>query len=152
MYVLTDGKAVLDFPYSLVGLRRDNPNTSFPNNLSEDELAEWGVLPVVPQNPPDHDPATENLNQANPTYIRGQWQQAWAVSAASPEEVAERLEQQSSLMRQERNQRLEASDWTQLPDAPANIGTWATYRQALRDVTGQNGFPWAVIWPAQPEA
>jgi hypothetical protein len=28
---------------------------------------------------------------------------------------------------------------------------WATYRQALRDVPSQAGFPWEVQWPTQPE-
>jgi Phage tail assembly chaperone protein len=34
-----------------------------------------------------------------------------------------------------------------LTDAPVNKAAWATYRQALRDVTAQTGFPWTVEWP-----
>lgn len=58
-------------------------------------------------------------------------------------------------VRAERDTRLAASDWTQLPDtdiSEADRAAWATYRQALRDITGQvePGVP--VEWPAVPEA
>jgi hypothetical protein len=53
--------------------------------------------------------------------------------------------------RAERNRLLAASDWTQLPDAPVDQASWATYRQALRDITAQQGFPENVIWPTPPE-
>jgi len=42
------------------------------------------------------------------------------------------------------------SDWTQLPDSPADHEAWAVYRQALRDLTSQAGFPWNINWPEEP--
>lgn len=43
------------------------------------------------------------------------------------------------------------SDWTQLPDVPlATKEAWAIYRQALRDITGQPGYPLDVVWPTPP--
>ena len=55
-------------------------------------------------------------------------------------------------VRAERDTKLAASDWTQMPDYNgANKTAWATYRQALRDVPAQEGFPWTVNWPTQPE-
>ena len=54
-------------------------------------------------------------------------------------------------VRAERNAKLTASDWTQVADAPVNKAAWATYRQALRDISGQPGFPWSVEWPSMPE-
>jgi hypothetical protein len=54
-------------------------------------------------------------------------------------------------IKQERNARLSASDWTQLPDVPlATKEAWATYRQALRDITNQPD-PFTIQWPTQPE-
>ena len=51
----------------------------------------------------------------------------------------------------ERNRMLQASDWTQLPDVPLPTKeAWATYRQALRDIPAQAGFPVGVVWPAPP--
>jgi hypothetical protein len=43
------------------------------------------------------------------------------------------------------------SDWTQLSDVNVDKAAWATYRQALRDITDQPGFPDDIIWPAKPE-
>jgi hypothetical protein len=58
---------------------------------------------------------------------------------------------QSANARKRRNKLLSASDWTQVADAPVDKAAWATYRQALRDISAQAGFPWAVEWPTQPE-
>ena len=49
-----------------------------------------------------------------------------------------------------RNQLLMESDWTQVADAPVDAQAWATYRQALRDVPQQVGFPDNITWPAAP--
>jgi len=56
-------------------------------------------------------------------------------------------------VRAERDVRLAACDWTQLPDAPLDDvqrAAWATCRQGLRDVPQQPGFPGAVEWPGAP--
>lgn len=53
-------------------------------------------------------------------------------------------------IRAERNQLLASSDWTQVVDAPVDQATWAAYRQELRDITSQVGFPENVIWPVAP--
>ena len=53
--------------------------------------------------------------------------------------------------RRQRDTLLAACDWTQLPDVPtAAKAAWAAYRQALRDVTTQPGFPEEVTWPHPP--
>lgn len=54
-------------------------------------------------------------------------------------------------VRADRNLLLLVSDYTQLSDVPiSNRSEWVTYRQALRDVTEQAGFPADVIWPTKP--
>jgi hypothetical protein len=53
-------------------------------------------------------------------------------------------------VRRDRAARLAASDWTQVVDAKVDQAAWAAYRQALRDVTSQAGFPWDVQWPEDP--
>ena len=50
----------------------------------------------------------------------------------------------------ERNNLLYESDWTQLPDAPVDQVAWATYRQHLRDITSQSGFPTIIDWGKSP--
>jgi hypothetical protein len=58
--------------------------------------------------------------------------------------------EQSASVRTSRNDKLAACDWTQIADSTADKPVWATYRQALRDVTVQEGFPWNVTWPEAP--
>ena len=59
--------------------------------------------------------------------------------------------EQAKSVRTTRGGKLKETDWTQVADAPVDQAAWATYRQSLRDVTGQGGFPWAIIWPTQPD-
>lgn len=56
-------------------------------------------------------------------------------------------------IRTKRNRLLYESDWTQLPNGPLSSElqtAWATYRQALRNITAQSGFPTDVVWPTSP--
>ena len=52
--------------------------------------------------------------------------------------------------RQMRDRLLATSDWTQVADAPVDAAAWATYRQALRDIPDQPGFPDNITWPETP--
>ena len=66
-------------------------------------------------------------------------------------EQQEEVNAQEQRVRAERNARLTACDWTQGKDIPDSVSTpWAAYRQALRDVPQQEGFPWNVTWPEMP--
>lgn len=56
----------------------------------------------------------------------------------------------SAEVRATRNMLLTRSDWTQLSDAPVDSLKWAIYRQELRDLTAQAGFPDNVTWPVPP--
>lgn len=61
------------------------------------------------------------------------------------------LEYEASLVRGRRDQLIKETDWTQLPDVPDSTKTlWEPYRQALRDVPQQEGFPLNFIWPEKP--
>jgi len=73
---------------------------------------------------------------------------AVAEYAPPPPPTMEELEAQA---RAQRDALLAASDWTQLPDVPEDTrSAWAVYRQALRDVPQQDGFPENIDWPIQP--
>jgi len=155
MYVFAPNQTVETFPYSIGALRRDNPNTSFPRELSDAVLASWSVFPVIEQKPPSFNPATQNLNQVNPTMTDGKWVQTWQVTDATPEQIIERTQFKTAEVRADRNQRLAECDWTQLADSPLNADAklaWQLYRETLRMVPEQPGFPWNVEWPPMPGA
>ena len=149
MYILAPGGIARTYPYSVGQLRADNPQVSFPRDPSDALLAEWGVFPVAETTQPTVTYA-QNLAEAAPQRIDGVWTQVWRVTDASAGEIAERTAAQAADVRAERNARLAACDWTQLADAPVDSSAWANYRQALRDVTAQSGFPWSVSWPVAP--
>ncbi|KVE34453.1 tail fiber assembly protein [Burkholderia sp. BDU5] len=76
-----------------------------------------------------------------------------------PPDVAELLKRAEELRpvyderqaRQRRNALLMSTDWTQALDLPADIRErWAAYRQVLRDLPEQPGWPSDVQWPAEP--
>ncbi len=61
--------------------------------------------------------------------------------------------EQGKAVREDRNRRLAECDWTQLGDSPLDPdgkGAWALYRETLRMVPQQEGFPWNVQWPPKP--
>ena len=82
----------------------------------------------------------------------GRWRQTWAVAPMNEEEIAARTQQEWNAVRAQRNFRLAMCDWTQLPDAPLSnieMQEWASYRQALRDITTQSD-PFNIEWPVSP--
>jgi len=75
-----------------------------------------------------------------------------AMTAAEQETAykAMRDAEQAKSIRNSRTEKLKDSDWTQIADSTADKVAWATYRQALRDITAQAGFPWTIEWPVAP--
>lgn len=62
----------------------------------------------------------------------------------------ERRTKAIEVARAERNRKLAECDWTQTLDSPTDKKAWAEYRQALRDITKQEGFPYNITWPEEP--
>ena len=74
---------------------------------------------------------------------------AWAAEQAAWDAGADT--RKAAEVRAERSAKLAATDWTQGADTPQAIkDKYAPYRQALRDITAQAGFPWTIIWPDAP--
>jgi DMSO/TMAO reductase YedYZ molybdopterin-dependent catalytic subunit len=73
--------------------------------------------------------------------------------SCTAEEQAEIDSQKAADVRRQRNSKLTECDWTQLNDTPLDNAAkiqWTAYRQALRDVPSQAGFPHNVVWPTKP--
>jgi hypothetical protein len=157
LLVKTANGQVEQFPYTLGDLRRDNPQTSFPKKIGDAILASHGIFHVMPDAQPEHDPLVQTVvrdsgphnnetavnEETGETYKTGRWVIGYTVEN-KPQDQAE------DAVRNQRNRLLSDTDWMALSD---NTMTpeWATYRQALRDITDQTGFPYAVDWPTKPE-
>ena len=151
MYVKVKNSKVERFPFSIFDLRKENPSTLFSATLTADQLSAVGVFSVTEQPKPATDRFSYAVKRALPELVDGQWVVLWDVVLKSSGELAEDNQKQEESIRDSRNGKLADSDWTQVADAPVDKAAWATYRQALRDVTSQTGFPWEVTWPAKPE-
>jgi len=80
---------------------------------------------------------------ANKDAVYGTWQKT---------DVIDRInDAKAKGIREQRDVLLDESDFAMLPDAPVtDVEDWKTYRQALRDVPQQPGFPTEVTWPEKP--
>lgn len=124
--------------------------TSFPaSGISDEFLAENNCKKVTVWKP--YDAMTEKLVGC-PAYIENDEVFTVTVELLTAEEVEQRTESKAAEVRTLRTQLLAECDWTQLPDSPVDKDAWAAYRQALRDISNQEGFPWSVEFPLNPNA
>ena len=160
MYVKIVNSTVEAYPYSIKQLRADNPNVSFPNNMTAQQFAEWGVYPVTIAADPSYDPLTHKLQQtAEPVLVNGAWILSKTVVPLTAEEIQDNYDAEAELVRAKREELLKASDWVTVKAVDQNaqdgLGiqvpqVWLDYRQALRDITSQARFPYNITWPTAP--
>ena len=146
MFAKIENNQVAEWP--IPNIHQRFPNTSFPSPLTDDAMPEGYVMVGVIA-PPEHG-ENQKLVPGQPVQQNGKWVQGWDVVDMTEAEIAERTNVKAADIRAERNRLLAESDWTQVLDAPVDKDAWAAYRQALRDVTAQPGFPLSVEWPAMP--
>jgi hypothetical protein len=140
------------YPYSVGQLRRDNSNTSFPKQVPDAILAEYGVYPVTLLEQPDIDTRTQRVTQeAQPSLVGDNWTIGWTTSSKTAEEIQEYDDNTAANNRAERDARLAATDYLALSDNTLST-EMATYRQALRDITAHSNWPNLedADWPTKP--
>lgn len=138
------------WPYSPEKLRQDEKDTSFPVVMTENILEEFNVFKVT-TSPKPETTYEQNAVILNPVFEDGKWVQHWSVVDVNEEIKQERYERKCGEIRSERDRLLQECDWTQSRDIPESLSlTWQPYRQQLRDITEQIGFPFNVDWPVQP--
>ena len=130
--------------------RSEFPNTSFPQPLTPDVIDDFGFDPVLEGPQPTLIPPYQYAQRDGVIEVDGQWFTHYIAVTPDDDQKAAMDATQAAAVRTDRNTRLAACDWTQLPDAPVDRDVWATYRQELRDVSSQTGFPWNVVWPSEP--
>lgn len=131
-------------------LRLENPNVSFPKVWNENVYTQLGVDPVLPISAPDpsgpHKKVTLNGAEQNSD---GDWVEAWAEQDMTDEEKAAYDQQKAEAERRTRDSLLRSTDHFALSDVTLSSEMQA-YRQALRDVPQQGGFPNSITWPTKP--
>jgi hypothetical protein len=135
------------YPYSIKQLKDDNKNTSFSVNIPINVLNEYGVFEVI-EVPHSSNPYN-NYTETTPIFDNGVWYECWVETPMSENQIEEVKSTMWEYVRNQRNQRLSESDWTQLADAPLTSEKkkeWAVYRQSLRDIVNQKD-PFNIVWP-----
>ena len=133
-------------------------NISGLRNLPDDELADLGwsgngdcaFYPVVEGAQPSHDPKTQTLTYQDTVDPDAKVvNKTWSAVSYSQDQI----DAEWTRLRNIRNTRLRASDFTQIADAPLTAEKkteWLSYRQALRDLPQNTVNPFDVTWPTQP--
>ena len=150
-YVQAQGDTFIRHIFDAEPTQWDADNYCYARRLTEEQVQHFGVHKKQIVTPPYHEPATQSLEEGPALLIDGVWTQNYIVSDLSADESAAKVGAQWDVIRAERNKLLVESDWTQLPDAPVDAAAWATYRQALRDITDQAN-PFAIVWPESPSS
>lgn len=150
-YVQAQGDTFIRHIFDVEPTQWDADNYCYARRLTDEQVAHFGVHKKQIVTPPYHEPATQSLEEGPALLIDGVWTQNYIVSDLDADESAAKVGAQWPIIRAERNKLLVESDWTQLPDAPVDAAAWATYRQALRDVTDQAN-PFAIVWPQGPSS
>ena len=149
LLVKATNDTVEQYPYSVGLLRKENPNTSFPKQVSAEDMASFNVYPVTEVTPTVSD--TQKLVKVwTPTLVGGDWVLAHEAVDLTSEDIAEATAVLAANMREERNKRLAATDWTSSSDVTMSA-EMRTYRASLRDVPAQENFP-TVTWPTEVTA
>lgn len=125
------------------------PNTSLPSPLTESAINGLGG-DIVFEGPQPVPTRYQIVVRQGVIQLGDKWYTNYVAVDLSPEACTALDEQQASNVRTERNSRLAACDWTQVADSPVDKVVWATYRQSLRDISSQPGFPWEITWPTSP--
>lgn len=128
-------------------IRAAHPNTSFASPFNPGAP----YAPVLEGPTPVYDEYTQAVREIASAEINSRWYRQYEVVALDAEASAAKLAALAASVRATRNVELALSDFTQLMDYPGqNRAQWASYRQQLRDLPAQAGFPRTVNWPAKP--
>ena len=147
-------------------IRKLNPNVSLPKVWNSNVYEALGIDPVLETPKPDTTGDYKVVVRDGAEQdAKDNWVQKWVeqdmfsdttedgVTTTKAEHEASyqtRLDaDKSESVRSERDQKLKDTDWMGLSDVTMSTD-WATYRQALRDIPSQEGFPNTLTWPNEP--
>lgn len=145
-----------------IEFRNMYPNTSLPPQLTADILTDFNAVAVMegPQAIPTS--PYEYSQRDGVEEINGKWFTKYTIGPVftdnDEQTAAEQLtaykqridDNQAQNIRNSRDQLLKETDWTQIKDVPVDQEAYAIYRQELRDITKQEGFPFDIVWPTAP--
>ena len=144
---------------TVAAFKATKPNTSFPKQMSENCLNDYGYDIVLNGAQATVTAPYGVSTRSGVEEKDGKWYTkfvAGPIFANSDDEAAYKAKVDTDVaanVRTQRDSRLAECDWTQLADSQLSSDDktkWATYRQELRDLPKASGFPHTVTWPTKP--
>lgn len=129
---------------------KDNNGPSF-DRLTPEVLEAIDADPVFEGPQPTTSGPYEYVSRDGVEQVNGKWYTKYIIKTLDKDGQTAKDAEVATSVRNNRNRLLTECDWTQLTDSPVNKTAWATYRQELRDVPNQAGFPHNITWPNKPE-
>lgn len=161
MQVRIKGTGAVMYESELRSYLKANDGPSY-DQLTPEVMEAIGVDPVFEGPQASGDTVYQYSQRDGVEQIEGKWYTKYILgpvftdneeATAAEQEAAYKAmkdAEQAKAVRATRGEKLKECDWTQVADAPVDQAVWAAYRQALRDVTAQTGFPWTIDWPTMP--
>lgn len=152
MFAKIENGNLVEYPYSIHKLKKDNPSVSYPKTMTDEEASNFGLHRVSFLGRPSFNEETEKLvSQNQPSLVDGVWSIGWDVVAKTDEELAADVDMKSIEARGKRDGLLQETDIYGLSDL-IMTAEMAAYRQALRDIPEHVNFPSLEDsdWPVKP--
>jgi len=129
------------------------PNTSFPSQWTPALVEELGLDPVFESPTPTTTRYQTAFKDGVEQDAQGRWLWKWSISEMDDDAKAAKDAEAAKSVRADRDKRIAETDWIVIKNLELNQnvpGVWEVYRQELRDVPAQTGFPYDITWPSKP--
>ena len=151
------------WPVFFSDIKAENPSVSFPTDPEQFDFTEYGYQPFVASDKPEFNSDLQQAEEIDPIFSDGVWTQSWSVTekytgaeltAKTQEVEVARNIALAEEQRRIRDRLLLTTDWVVIKATETGQAVdldMLTYRQALRDIPAQAGFPNSINWPTEPE-
>jgi hypothetical protein len=145
-YAKIKNGAVVKYPYTAADMQTDFPDADFSAGITDEVLAACSAVAVKMGATPKHSSSTHTFSTTVEINEDGEAVVVIAATERRPEEAAYNL-------RHSRDIAMNRTDWVVTKSIERGEPVpleYATYRQALRDLPNQEGFPYTYVWPEEP--
>ena len=142
-YAKIENNTVVKYPYTVAAMKADFPEVDFNAEITDELLTSCSAVVVKMGTIPAHSSSTHIFNTTVEINEDGE---AIAIITATER----RLEEAAFNLRHSRDIALQKTDWVitrALEEGNPVPANYVTYRNALRDLPSQEGFPYEYIWP-----
>lgn len=161
MFVKLENGVPVEWPVNENRIKHENPNVSFPNDVTKIDIAAYGYAKFSYSDPPEYNTEYQECVEITPVLNEDTYVQTWQVKEKFTAEEraeydakkeAELLATLPSVHRSKRDALISETDWWASSDLTMTAEQTA-YRQALRDITTHVNWPHLEDsdWPVKPQ-